>query len=111
MESIPAVMAGQKINEWYRHIKRLNVTDAEMLRNEVKRELDVMEEDEQAVLYFQLMDFRHEQMLEYVNPSQNKVNKADYLRAVEGEGKKLTGIMEYYVHFFKECMNFLRVST
>ncbi|MGF9792146.1 aspartate phosphatase, partial [Bacillus safensis] len=106
MESIPAAVVGQMINEWYRHIKRLNVTDAEMLRNEVRRELDVMEEDEQAVLYFQLMDFRHEQMLEYVNPSQNEVNKADYLRAVEGEGKKLTGIMEYYVHFFQGMYEF-----
>jgi len=106
MESIPAAVVGQKINEWYRHIKKLNVTDAEMLRDEIKRELDVMEEDEQAVLYFQLMDFRHEQMLEYVNPSQNQVNKADYLRAVEGEGKKLTGIMEYYVHFFKGMYEF-----
>ncbi|MED1233916.1 aspartate phosphatase, partial [Bacillus paralicheniformis] len=77
MESIPAAVVGQKINEWYRHIKKLNVTDAEMLRDEIKRELDVMEEDEQAVLYFQLMDFRHEQMLEYVNPFQNQVNKAD----------------------------------
>ncbi|MEC1283939.1 tetratricopeptide repeat protein, partial [Bacillus paralicheniformis] len=66
-------------------------------------------EDEQAVLYFQLMDFRHEQMLEYVNPFQNQVNKADYLRAVEGEGKKLTGIMEYYVHFFKGMYEFSKV--
>ncbi|WP_326134894.1 response regulator aspartate phosphatase, partial [Bacillus paralicheniformis] len=29
MESIPAAVVGQKINEWYRHIKKLNVTDAE----------------------------------------------------------------------------------
>lgn len=40
MESIPAAEVGQKINEWYRHIKRLNATDAEMLRNEIKSELD-----------------------------------------------------------------------
>lgn len=69
MGTIAAPVVGQKINEWYRHIKRLNVTDAEILRNEVKNELDLMEEDEQVVLYFQLMEFRHEQMLEYVNPS------------------------------------------
>ncbi len=31
--------------------------DAETLREEVRKELDVMEEDEQVVLYFQLMDF------------------------------------------------------
>ncbi|WP_249705468.1 hypothetical protein [Bacillus zhangzhouensis] len=71
MKSIPAA-AGQKINEWYRHIKKLNVTDAEMLRDEIKRELDVMEEDEQAVLYFQLMDFRHELFLLCSMPKNQK---------------------------------------
>lgn len=106
MGTIAAPVVGQKINEWYRHIKRLNVTDAEILRNEVKNELDLMEEDEQVVLYFQLMEFRHEQMLEYVNPSKNTVNKADYLRAVEGEGKRLTGIMEYYFNFFRGMYEF-----
>ncbi|MGF9725755.1 aspartate phosphatase, partial [Bacillus safensis] len=45
MGTIAAPVVGQKINEWYRHIKRLNVTDAEILRNEVKNELDLMEED------------------------------------------------------------------
>ncbi|MGF9788324.1 aspartate phosphatase, partial [Bacillus safensis] len=44
MGTIAAPVVGQKINEWYRHIKRLNVTDAEILRNEVKNELDLMEE-------------------------------------------------------------------
>ncbi|WP_254109624.1 hypothetical protein [Bacillus pumilus] len=66
MAAVSSAEIGQKINEWYQHIKRLNVTDAEMLRSEIRRDLDVMEEDEQAVLYFQLMEFRHEQMLEYM---------------------------------------------
>ncbi|WP_186319937.1 RapH N-terminal domain-containing protein, partial [Bacillus pumilus] len=55
MAAVSSAEIGQKINEWYQHIKRLNVTDAEMLRSEIRRDLDVMEEDEQAVLYFQLM--------------------------------------------------------
>lgn len=106
METISAAVIGQKINEWYRHIKKLNVTDAEMLRSEIREELDMMEEDEQAVLYFQLMDFRHEQMLEYVNPVERKVNKAEYLRAVEGQGRKFTGILEYYFNFFRGMYEF-----
>ncbi|MGE6632464.1 aspartate phosphatase [Bacillus sp. NPDC077027] len=106
METISAAVIGQKINEWYRHIKKLNVTDAEMLRSEIRNELDMMEEDEQAVLYFQLMDFRHEQMLEYVNPVERKVNKAEYLRAVEGQGRKFTGILEYYFNFFRGMYEF-----
>ncbi|MCY7589492.1 tetratricopeptide repeat protein [Bacillus safensis] len=106
MAAVSSAEVGQKINEWYRHIKKFNVTDAEMLRTEIRRELDVMEEDEQAVLYFQLMEFRHQQMLEYVNPVEQKVNKAEYLRAVEGQGKKMTGILEYYFNFFRGMYEF-----
>ncbi|MGN8048012.1 hypothetical protein, partial [Bacillus sp. 22190] len=106
METISAAVIGQKINEWYRHIKKLNVTDAEMLRSEIREELDMMEEDEQAVLYFQLMEFRHEQMLEYMNLGARKVNKAEYLRSVEGQGRKFTGILEYYFNFFRGMFEF-----
>lgn len=101
MAAVSSAKIGQKINEWYQNIKRLNVTDAEMLRSEIRRDLDIMEEDEQAVLYFQLMEFRHEQMLEYMNLGARKLNKAEYLRSVEGQGRKLTGILEYYFNFFQ----------
>ncbi|MEK5495858.1 Rap family tetratricopeptide repeat protein [Bacillus sp. FSL M8-0077] len=106
MAAVSSAKIGQKINEWYQNIKRLNVTDAEMLRSEIRRDLDIMEEDEQAVLYFQLMEFRHEQMLEYMNLGARKLNKAEYLRSVEGQGRKLTGILEYYFNFFKGMYEF-----
>lgn len=101
MEAIPSPVVAIKINEWYKHIKRFNVKDAERLREEVRKELDVMEEDEQAILYFQLMEFRHQLMHDYLNPKEKKVEKSEYLKSVEGQGKKMTGILEYYYNFFQ----------
>lgn len=66
MASIPSPVVAIKINEWYKQIKRFNVKEAQKLREEVRKEIDVMEEDEQAVLYFQLMEFRHQLMTDYV---------------------------------------------
>ncbi|MFB8736487.1 hypothetical protein ACEQPO_31440 [Bacillus sp. SL00103] len=35
---------------------------------------------------------------------------ADYLKAVEGQGKKMSGFLEYYFNFFKECMSLLATA-
>ena len=106
MEAIPSPVVAIKINEWYKHIKRFNVKDAEILREEIRKEIDVMEEDEQAVLYFQLMEFRHQLMIDYVQPSGEPLEKSDYLKAVEGQGKKMSGILEYYFNFFQGMYEF-----
>ncbi|MGG1863167.1 hypothetical protein ABEP22_05515 [Bacillus safensis] len=99
MASIPSPVVAIKINDWYKHIKRFNVKEAHMLREEVRQDIDVMEEDEQAVLYFQLMEFRHQLMTDYVQPSKEPLEKSDYLKAVEGQGKKISAILEYYFNF------------
>ncbi|MGN7389515.1 tetratricopeptide repeat protein [Bacillus safensis] len=106
MASIPSPVVAIKINEWYKHIKRFNVKEAHMLREEVRKDIDVMEEDEQAVLYFQLMEFRHQLMTDYVQPSKKPLEKSDYLKAVEGQGKKMSAILEYYFNFFQGMYEF-----
>ncbi|MBG9911248.1 aspartate phosphatase [Bacillus xiamenensis] len=106
MAAIPSPVVAIKINEWYKNIKRFNVKEAETLKEEIRKEIDVMEEDEQAVLYFQLMEFRHQLMIDYVQPSAEPLEKSDYLKAVEGQGKKMSGILEYYFNFFQGMYEF-----
>ncbi|MDA1475862.1 aspartate phosphatase [Bacillus changyiensis] len=59
-----------------------------------------MEEDQDALLYFQLMDLRHQLMLDYLFPKENDMTLADYLREIEGKGQKFSGLLEYYFSLF-----------
>ncbi|WP_367303043.1 hypothetical protein [Bacillus pumilus] len=63
-----------------------------------------MEVNQDVLLYYQLLDFRHELMLSYMNANGFKeVNETyEHLRRNEGN---LTGMLEYYFFFLWGCMN------
>ncbi|MHC4048236.1 aspartate phosphatase, partial [Bradyrhizobium sp. 23AC] len=65
---IPSSDIGVKINKWYELIRRFDSEQAEQLKQEIRTSLDSMEEDQNLLLYFSLMEFRHEVMLDYVKP-------------------------------------------
>ncbi|MDN5390115.1 aspartate phosphatase [Bacillus sp. LB7] len=108
METIPSSEVGNKINRWYNEIQKLNVIEAERLKAEVRLDIEKMEEDQDLLSYFQLMNFRHEIMLEYLFPAEKKKSLADYLREIEGQGRKLSGLLEYYSSFFTGMYHFSR---
>ncbi|MBY8833912.1 hypothetical protein K7Z10_20875 [Bacillus licheniformis] len=58
METIPSSSVGMKINAWYNEIQKLNVIEAERLKAEIEQDLDRMEEDQDTLLYYQMMDLR-----------------------------------------------------
>ncbi|OPG95235.1 hypothetical protein B2I21_27175, partial [Chryseobacterium mucoviscidosis] len=64
-------------------IREFSVPDAEALKEEVEKEINQMEEDQDLLSYYQLMNFRHELMLEYLFPAEKKLSKSDYLREIE----------------------------
>lgn len=104
--TISSPHVGMKINEWNRHIQKFNVTDAEMLKAEIERDIDIMEEDQDLLIYYQLIAFRHQLMIDYVIPSEgNQMELSEYLKRIEGTNRKMEKLVEYYYYFFKECMN------
>lgn len=100
METIPSSSVGMKINAWYNEIQKLNVIEAEQLKAEIEQDLDRMEEDQDTLLYYQMMDLRHQLMLDYLFPNEERMSLADYLREIEGQGRKFSGLLEYYRSFF-----------
>ncbi len=96
-----------KITEWYQHIQKFNVTDAEMLKAEVERDIELMEEDQDLLIYYQLMAFRHSIMIEYIAPSGKKqMELSEYLKRIEGNKRKLDHMLTYYYHFFRGMYEF-----
>ncbi|ASB88637.1 tetratricopeptide repeat protein [Bacillus sonorensis] len=101
---IPSASVGVKINEWYNAIRKFNVTDAEMLKAEIERELSKMEEDQDLLLYYALMEFRHRIMLDYIKPLEDGEVPPDFskiLKDIEDNQDQLTGLLEYYFNFFR----------
>ncbi|MFS0654818.1 tetratricopeptide repeat protein [Bacillus sp. 179-C3.3 HS] len=103
MEKVLSSHVGIKINEWYYHIQRFNVPDAEVYKEEIKSMLEHMEENQDLLLYFSLMEFRHKVMLDYLNPLEKGKGRANFrvlAAKIKKDQEKLTGLLEYYFNFF-----------
>ncbi|MCY8486492.1 tetratricopeptide repeat protein [Bacillus atrophaeus] len=110
-EVIPSSAVGQKINEWYKYIRTFSVPDAEILKAEIEREIEHMEDDPNLLLYFSLMEFRHQLMLDYLEPLEklkieDQPSLSELLRNIDSNQADLKGLLDYYVNFFRGMHEF-----
>lgn len=108
-QTIPSSYVGLKINEWYTHIRQFHVAEAERVKLGVEREIEDMEEDQDLLLYYSLMEFRHRVMLDYIKPFGEDTSQLEFselLEDIEGNQYKLTGLLEYYFNFFRGMYEF-----
>lgn len=108
-QTIPSSFVGLKINEWYTHIRQFHVLEAERVKREVEREIEDMEEDQDLLLYYSLMEFRHRVMLDYIKPLKEDPSQPEFselLEDIEGNQYKLTGLLDYYFNFFRGMYEF-----
>jgi len=106
---ISSSKVGLKINEWYKYIRLFSVADAEILKDEVGQEIECMEEDQDLLLYYSLMCFRHQLMLDYLEPktmNEERPKISDLLEKIESKQSDLKGILEYYFNFFHGMYEF-----
>lgn len=108
-DKIPYDIVTKKLNDWYTLIKDDQVEHAEIIKIEVEKELLNMEENQDVLLYYQLLDFRHEIMLSYMKSKEiDDLNNAyETIKEIEKQGQ-LTGMLEYYFYFFKGMYEFRR---
>ncbi|MCY8502027.1 tetratricopeptide repeat protein [Bacillus inaquosorum] len=108
-QAISSSRVGVKINEWYKMIRQFSVPDAEVLKAEVEQDIQQMEEDQDLLIYYSLMCFRHQLMLDYLEPGQpygNRPTVTELLETIETPQKKLTGLLKYYSLFFRGMYEF-----
>ncbi|MGG1021144.1 Rap family tetratricopeptide repeat protein [Bacillus paralicheniformis] len=100
---------GVKINKWYYHIRNFSVPDAELMKREVETSIVNMEEDQDLLLYYQLMEFRHRIMLEHLKPIENKKTKPstrELLQQIESSQEKLNNLLQFYFNYFRGMYDF-----
>ncbi|MCY9165902.1 tetratricopeptide repeat protein [Bacillus atrophaeus] len=108
-QTIPSSHVGVKINEWYKMIRQFSIPDAEILKAEVEQEIQQMEEDQDLLIYYSLMCFRHQLMLDYLEPGPaygDRPTVTELLETIETPQKKLTGLLKYYSLFFRGMYEF-----
>ncbi|APJ11898.1 aspartate phosphatase [Bacillus safensis] len=109
MEKILSSQVGILINDWYRFIRTFSVPDAEILKEQVEREIENMEEDQDLLLYYQLMEFRHRLMLESLEPiemNQQRPTLPNLLKEIENKQPHVKGTLDYYSNFFRGMHEF-----
>ncbi|MEC1900726.1 Rap family tetratricopeptide repeat protein [Bacillus atrophaeus] len=96
-----------KLNSWYTTIKKNMIDDAEKMKNEIEFLLQDIQENQDVLLYYQLLEFRHELMLIYLKSKDVEDVQATYEILKEKEGS-LTNMLEYYYFFFVGMYEFRR---
>ncbi|KAA6446737.1 Rap family tetratricopeptide repeat protein [Bacillus swezeyi] len=98
---IPYDLVATKMNFWYSRIKNNDIGNAEKVRREIQQEINQMEENQDVLIYYSLLEFRHKLMLAYIYPNAVKDIKEIYgdIRGYIGN-RELNGMLEYYYYFF-----------
>lgn len=74
----------------------------------MEQEIQRMEEDEYLLIYFSLMKFRHQLMLDYLEPVTTRIRPTieELLEKIETSNKGISGLLSYYSLFFRGMYEF-----
>ncbi|ASB88414.1 MULTISPECIES: tetratricopeptide repeat protein [Bacillus] len=93
------------LNEWYGTIKRHQVPKAISMKEEIQSVLPYMEENQDLLLYFNLLDLRHNLMLEKLSDSKEAYEK---IKKQEEQVKETNKMIQYYSLFFSGVYEFYK---
>ncbi|WP_307894468.1 Rap family tetratricopeptide repeat protein [Bacillus swezeyi] len=94
MKKIASVDVANLINTWYVHIKKRDVSKAIELRDRIMSLFGSMEEDQDVLLYFNLLDYRFRVLMEDIAGEPKLPPNAE-------DKAKTDGMLRYYYFLFK----------
>jgi len=93
-EKVASPFVAKMIGDWYGLIKKQDILKAETKRNEIVQAFENMEEDQNVLLYFNLIDSRYKMMVQEFEGSK------ELLKQIDIEEKQKTDDMIHYYYFF-----------
>lgn len=106
-DDIPYDIVTRKLNDWYTAIKNNLDKEASLLKKEVEKFIERVDKNSDVFFYHQLLEFRHELMLSYLNSKDEEDLKNAYEALKEQQGH-LRGMLDYYFFFFTGMYKFRR---
>ncbi|MES1053368.1 tetratricopeptide repeat protein [Bacillus thuringiensis] len=85
----------QLLNEWYIEIRARHLKTAHQLKTKIDKKLTIMEEDQNLLLYYSLLDFRHQYLMDSLSIGKDSFNK------IESFNPPTDVHLTYYYYFFK----------
>ncbi|MED2977853.1 tetratricopeptide repeat protein [Bacillus swezeyi] len=95
---------GNSLNQWYGLIRQSNIAEAAAMREELKRTLETMEENQDVLLYFNLIDSRFKLLTERYEESGTLLK--NITRTPEEIGTD--NMIQYYFYFFGGMYEFYK---
>ncbi|MBP1081383.1 MULTISPECIES: response regulator aspartate phosphatase [Bacillus] len=91
------------LNHWYHDIKRHNIPKAVAMRDQILHTYPVIEDHQDLLLYFSLLDFRHSLMVQEF-PESDRVYQL--INKNKGDIKQTNTMIQYYYLFFSRIYEF-----
>ncbi|MFP3830424.1 hypothetical protein SB762_31120, partial [Pseudomonas sp. SIMBA_021] len=105
------------LNEWYITIKQNNILKATAMREKIVNTFPNMEENQNVLLYFNLIDSRFKLMTENYKESGQLLSKVDNATLEKGTDDMIqyyfylfNGMYHFYEKDFIEAINFYRIA-
>ncbi len=83
------------LNDWYIEIRARHIGKAHKLKLEIDQKIHNIEEDQNLLLYYSLLDFRHQYMIDSLSIGKDSFDKVESLEVPADQ------FLSYYYHFFK----------
>ncbi|OJT56865.1 hypothetical protein BFP49_22490 [Bacillus licheniformis] len=102
-EKVASPFVAKMIGDWYGVIKKQDILKAENKREEIVKAFENMEEDQNVLLYFNLIDSRYKMMVQEFEGSKALLKQID-----TEEKQKTDDMIQYYYFFFNGMYEFYK---
>lgn len=83
------------LNAWYIEIRNRNVANAYKLKKEIESSINNIEEDQNLLLYYSLLDFGYKYLIDNLSIAKNSFDQ------IEALDKPTDDFLSYYYNFYK----------